>query len=191
MFPHFNPSGVIPPYLSTLPHGSKGSLAPYLVSLENLVERFSTSRERIEILYGFLNYRIELKKIGIQDGFQWIDGSFVENVEVTRLRPPKDIDIVTFANRPSIIESDKQWVQLFNNNIHLFNPSVTKENYQCDAYYIDLALPPQAIVNQTSFWYGLFSHQRESFLWKGMLKVSLSDDENDCLDILDTIAGGL
>nr|WP_321466421.1 hypothetical protein [uncultured Desulfobulbus sp.] len=190
MFPHFNASGVIPPFLPTLPHGSPGSLAPYTVLLVNLVERFATSSERIEILNGFLRYRLELKKIGIRRGFQWIDGSFVENVETTRQRPPKDIDIVTFADRPDSIANDQQWVDLFNTNKRLFDPPATKDDYQCDAYYIDLGLPAQVIVNRTSYWHGLFSHQRESFLWKGMLKVSLSDDETECFDILDTLVGG-
>ena len=35
-------------------------------------------------------------KIGIGSGFQWLDGSFLENVEMTEKRDPGDLDLVTF-----------------------------------------------------------------------------------------------
>lgn len=53
-----------------------------------LVKRFATSAERIEILLVLIAYRTELRSLGFLDGFQWIDGSFVEQIEITRNRPP-------------------------------------------------------------------------------------------------------
>jgi len=179
MIPAFNQSGVLPPYLPDLPHGSEGSLAPFRVSLQDFVKRFSINEERVNIIKGFLSYRKELKKIGIVEGFQWINGSFVEDVERTRLRPPHDIDIITFAYRPAYVMHNDDWENLVRENIKLFDPAISKKEFQCDAYFVDLDLPSHVIVNRTSYWYGLFSHQRESFLWKGMLEILLSDNEHD------------
>jgi hypothetical protein len=67
-----------------------------------LVQRFAASRERLDILRGLLEYRAALGAIGIVQGFQWLDGSFVEDVEVTKGRPPSDIDVVTLAYRPIV-----------------------------------------------------------------------------------------
>ncbi|MDN3617464.1 DUF6932 family protein [Vibrio gallaecicus] len=83
MIPAFEQSGVLPPFVGDSP-ARRANQAPYAVSLADFVKHFSTSPERIKILIGFLEYRIALKSIGIVDGFQWIDGSFVENVELTR-----------------------------------------------------------------------------------------------------------
>ena len=33
------------------------------------------------------------------------------------------------------------------------------------------------IVDDTKYWFGLFSHQRNSSLWKGMLSISLDSDD--------------
>jgi len=184
MFPSFNHSGVLPPFLPHLPHGSAGSLAPFRVSLQNFVERFATSSYRIDILTGFLNYRKALKDAGIKHGFQWVDGSFVENVEVNRGRPPSDIDIITFAYRPEEFQGKENWEKLVGENDQLFKPEISKRKFLCDAYFIDLHLPPHIIVNRTSFWYGLFSHQRESYLWKGMLEISMADDEDEIASIV-------
>lgn len=52
--------------------------------------------ERRELLKGLLEFRSELHRIGLVDGIQWLDGSFIENVEEIEGRHPKDIDVVTF-----------------------------------------------------------------------------------------------
>ena len=35
---------------------------------------------------------------------------------------------------------------------------------------------PAYLIDQTKYWFGLFSHQRDTFLWKGMLEIPLTDD---------------
>lgn len=186
MIPKFEESGVLPPFVGDSPT-KRANQAPYKVSLDAFVERFSTSQERVEILVGFLQYRLKLKSLGITDGFQWLDGSFVENVEQTRGRAPNDIDLVTFAHRPTGFSAE-DWTGFVNSNLGLFSPQMAKVSYKCDAYFVDLDLPPKAIVSHTKYWFGLFSHQRETSLWKGMLEVDLSYNETEVLQKL--VSGG-
>jgi hypothetical protein len=174
VIPHFNLSLVIPPFVggdATDPD----AMSPYDASMTELVDRFGTSDERAEILEGLLDYREELRQLGIVNGFQWIAGSFCEHVEIIRSRPPGDVDIVTFAYRH--ISDDAQWFKFFNFNQQVFSPFATKKKFKADAYYIDLGIDAELIVDTTAYWSGLFSHQRNSHLWKGMLKIPLVSDD--------------
>ncbi|HDZ3733793.1 TPA: hypothetical protein RSW61_005486 [Vibrio harveyi] len=182
MIPKFEESGVLPPFVGDGPT-KPATQAPYKVSLEAFVEHFATSKERTEILVGFLQYRSKLKSLGVTNGFQWLDGSFVENVEKTRGRAPNDIDLVTFAHRPTGF-SLEDWRGFVQSNLDLFSPQMAKASYKCDAYFVDLDLPSKAIVSNTKYWFGLFSHQRETSLWKGMLEVALSYNETEVLQKL-------
>lgn len=114
MIPKFEESGVHPPLIGACPT-KPANQAPYKVSLEAFVEHFATSKERKEILIGFIKYRYELKLLAIENGFQWLDGSFVENVEKTRGRAPNDIDLVTFAHRPVGFTLEKIGTPIFLN----------------------------------------------------------------------------
>jgi len=120
-----------------------------------------------------LDYREALRGVGIHSGYQWLDGSFVEDVETNRGRPPSDIDIVTVAYRPPVPD----WAQFVRMNIALFDPDQVKAAHRCDAYFIDLGTAPHIVVRNTCYWFGLFTHQRETFLWKGMLLLPLSSDD--------------
>lgn len=93
--PHWSNAGVLPPVRPN--HlGYSPDRSPYAVSLLTLVERFSTTPERIKILQGFLQFRAFLHELGVTSGFQWLDGSFMEQVELLESRSPNDIDVVTF-----------------------------------------------------------------------------------------------
>ena len=93
--PHWSNAGVLPPVRPN--HlGYSPDRSPYAVSLLTLVERFSTTPERIKILQGFLQFRACLHELGVTSGFQWLDGSFMEQVELLESRSPNDIDVVTF-----------------------------------------------------------------------------------------------
>ncbi|WP_414651656.1 DUF6932 family protein [Hafnia paralvei] len=35
--------------------------------------------------------------MGLAEGFQWVDGSFTENIELIERRTPNDVDVVTFS----------------------------------------------------------------------------------------------
>lgn len=171
MIPALNASGVIPPFMVDDPTQRGGS--PYEASLKEVAQVFATTDARKEIFLGLLQYRQELRKIGIASGFQLIDGSFTENCEQIRGRSPNDIDIVTFAYLPVMQHELQGFVQ---KHIGLFDQNFVKEKYKCDAYFVDLAKDARLVVEDTMYWYGLFSHQRDTNLWKGMLRVSLLDD---------------
>jgi len=185
MIPALNHSGVLPPFLPNLGPTASAAMAPYQTSLSELVMRFANTPARIEIMHGLLNYRKLLLDAGIINGFQWIDGSYVENCEHHRNRPPSDIDIVTFAERPAKFCDDALWNTFVKNNIlNLFNRDTIKRQYHCDAFYEDLGLPSKVIVSRASYWFGLFSHQRITYLWKGLLFISLQADDQVALAIL-------
>src|SRR5690625_136501 len=74
--------------------------APYELTIAQVAELLGASAARRTLLHGLLRFRGELADAGISTGFQWINGSFTENVEASRGRPPRDIDVVTFFELP-------------------------------------------------------------------------------------------
>jgi hypothetical protein len=149
--------------------------SPYASTIGEFVLRYAVSVERKAILKGLLDYRAALQGIGVSTGFQLLDGSFVEDVENIRLRPPGDIDVVTFAEPAT---ADKAaWRQTIFKNLDLFLPSRTKAKFKCDAYFIDLSKQAETLVEDTAYFFNLFSHQKNTHTWKGMVKVRLVSDD--------------
>lgn len=182
MLPSFNSSGVLPPFIGDDPTQRAGSNAsPYLASMSEFVARFGYSPERRRILNGLLSFREELRTVGIVAGFQILDGSFLENCEQRLSRPPGDIDLVTFSHLPVPAQEAEEF---FGQNIALFDQEVVKQHFLCDAYFVDLAKDSRYVVEDTMYWYGLFSHQRDTFMWKGLIKIPLLSDDNQALLIL-------
>jgi len=178
--PAFNATGVLPAFLGdpTQPQRS-----PYSASLVEVVRALGTSPARRAILRGLLAYRAELRRVGVKDGFQWLDGSFVERLG----REPNDIDVVTFAAKlptmASLAAADRD----------LFIPTKVRSSFKCDAYLVSLA--SQKLVEVTTYWYGLFSHRRTTLEWKGLVRVALDDATDDAsalreLNGLDAKSGG-
>lgn len=71
---------------------------------------------------------------GLVEGFQWIDGSFLEHVESTEGRDPRDIDVVTFFRLPD----GKNQSQIVQSSKHLFEPDQSREMFYVDAYFVSL-----------------------------------------------------
>lgn len=97
--PDFNYNNVLPPHLGNPTDTSK--ISPYKTDIMEFCKKFATSSERIEILKGFIYFRLEACKKNIVNGFQWIDGSFTENIEASEKRAPHDIDVVSFISQIS------------------------------------------------------------------------------------------
>nr|WP_217160898.1 hypothetical protein [Thiocystis violascens] len=154
-------------------------MAPYRAELFEVIQRFGNTKERREILEGLVNYRNALRAAGIHSGFQWLDGSFVEDCEKIRGRPPKDIDIITFSVRPDAVSESASWREFVLSRPDLFDPETTKLHFRCDAYFVDLSVNPVHLVAHTRYWFGLFSHQRDTFLWKGMIEVPFGRNDSD------------
>ncbi|MCB8977163.1 MAG: hypothetical protein H6657_07010 [Ardenticatenaceae bacterium] len=184
MIPQFNQNGVLPPYLPSSKPTNRDHTSPYRISMLELVQRFALSSERRSILRGLIQYRQALRAAGFEHGFQWIDGSFVEDCEGYRDRPPNDIDIVSFLHRPEKYQADEsEFREFFYSTV--VNLLDAKDEYLCDAYYVDLNASPVAVVKNTHYWFGLFTHQRETFVWKGMLEIPLQDDDESAMELLD------
>ena len=170
--PDWNPQGVLPPINSTNPTSVDRS--PYAVPITDLILHYGTTLRRQTILSGFLAFRAALHSAGLTQGFQWIDGSFLENIEEIERRDPGDVDVVTFFHLPN----GQTQQDLLNVQPLLFNPADTKTNYHVDAYFVQLdGNTPEPLVEQSTYWYSLWSHRRNG-LWKGFLQIDLSPTDN-------------
>jgi hypothetical protein len=129
----------------------------------------------VQILNGFLNLRDQLRKLGIA-GFQWVGGSFMEDIEATHGRPPGDIDVITFVSSHDDVSLKNE----LKNRPELWVPPDSKANFKVDHYLINLQWPAEDIVENVRYWSALFSHRRDA-TWKGMLRLNgldLADDQN-------------
>ncbi len=173
MIPQWTADGLIPPIQPNQP-GHSLERSPYLAELHEVVEYFAISPERRNILRGFLKYREQLYASGITVGFQWLDGSFVEHIEILESRPPRDIDVVTFFQPPP----GETQESLYNTNPDLFKPGYLKAQYQVDGYYQELGKVMNINdVGQVSYWYSMWSHRRTG-TWKGFVQVNLDPNED-------------
>ena len=65
------------------------------------------------------------------------------------------------------------------------DPSYTKLRYKCDAYPVNLGASARSLLANAHYWYGLFSHQRATDRWKGIIEVELTQlDDMIALDRL-------
>ena len=161
--------GLLPPIDSEQPTSADRS--PYTVALLDVVMRFSTSPNRQTILTGFLEYRAALHNMGITDGFQWLDGSFLEDVETLERRPPVDIDVVTFLRSPAGFVPTPEQVAILDHDS-------AKQQFHVDSFFVEIdKLPPETVVSQSAYWYSMWSHRRNQ-AWKGYLQVDLAPDQD-------------
>lgn len=163
--PEWSAEGLLPPIDSAQPTSVERS--PYPVALLDVVMRFAISPERRRVLLGFLDYRTTLHDMGLISGFQWLDGSFLEQVELLERRAPRDIDVVSFVQVPDgFSPSPEQWAQV--------DHDAAKAQFSVDSYFVELnLLEPAAIVKVSSYWYSMWSHRRNQ-AWKGYLQIDLS-----------------
>jgi hypothetical protein len=175
--PDFTISGALPPFLGLTPT-VPAAMSPYPTTLTRIATKLCASNERREIFRGLLRYRQELAKIGLNDGFQWLSGSFMEDIETLEKRHPRDVDVVTFCHRPASATDDPSWLAFTRANVNLLMWSRVKPIFKCDPYFVDLNTAPANVVNQARYWFGLFSHRRGG-LWKGLLQVPLIVTQDD------------
>ena len=176
--PAWNSQGVIAPIDPIDPTSILRS--PYEVSLPEVVRRFATSLARIAILQGFLEYRAALQSAGLNQGFQWLNGSFMENKEAMLGIDPGDIDVATYFYLPA----GESQTDVFTRDALVFGTDAVarKKRYKVDAYLIPLEapteIPVEDLVWNSHYWSGLFGHSRRNFIWKGFLQVDLSSGED-------------
>lgn len=182
MIPVHSASMVLPPYVGETP-AVRAAMSPFPASFSEYVLAFGHSEPRISILRGLHTYRSELRAHGFT-GFQWLDGSFSEQVELSRGRPPGDIDVVTYCFRPQHLVDQQAFIAWVQSNQQLLQAGALKARLKCEAFFIDMHKHPQLLVDDVRYWAGLFSHQRSTSLWKGMVQVPLHSDDDDAVVLL-------
>ena len=188
--PDWNDSGLLPPFLDN--PASPRDRSPYRASLGDTMIRFgSANAGRRALLSGLLNFRAALHGAGLTRGFQWIDGSFVEDVESSRGRAPRDIDVATFIHLPEG-HTEESFANAFPD---FFNPSAMKWDFGIDAYLAAVNLNDlETIASRAAYWHDIWSHTRDG-LRKGYVQVDLDPREDEsaraALDAMSREDGGL
>ena len=170
--PAFDHNLVLPPHLGD--PTNRSHLSPYPCNTVDLCERLGTTPERREILSKYLDFRERLRAEGLIDGFQWLDGSFLEDVETLQKRPPSDLDLVTvfWGYDAAFLASLAARFPEFASRVK------AKAAYKLDHFPFDAGFSPVLTLEQTRYWILLFSHSRQG-VWKGMLKIDLNTPVED------------
>lgn len=170
--PEFDHNLVLPPHRGD-PRFS-ADVSPYACTSLELCRRFATSPKRREILEHFLAFRKKIHSSGMTQGYQWLDGSFLEDVETRENRSPEDLDLLTIYWGYSTAfqeQFDLKFPEFSNHNL-------SKSKYRLDHYPVDIGLSPDLTVDNICYWIQLFSHNRDA-VWKGMIRVELDTPEED------------
>lgn len=186
--PAFTIDGILPPYVGPDgPGGSPQDMSPYAVTTLEIAVTLGTTEARRAILRGWLDHRAKLRALGFVRGFQWVDGSFVEK------KDPNDIDVVAFLYPPVAMMDAALQLEALNANADLFDRHAVKKNFKVDFMLIGLSGSPEGLVAATSYYLGLFSHRRKDDIWKGMLRVSFdqADDEAAIKALNDHVDGAV
>lgn len=181
MIPKWNLSGVLPPFVGASPAEVTGA-SPYRATILEFAQQFCTSDRRIRLFQKLLDYRRALLAVGLS-GRQWLDGSFCEDVERVRRRVPGDIDVVNLL----CVAPGTNPAAVMAANPGLFAWAQVKSDYNCDAYHVDMGRRGEDTYRQLAYYLGLFSHQKATFLWKGMVEVPLPSDDDQAKAFLATI----
>jgi hypothetical protein len=169
--PAWTAEGVLPPVNAAQPVSTERS--PYAVSLTDYVLRFGDTPGRRTVLDGLLRYRSALHALGLVSGFQWLDGSFLEHVELIERRPPNDVDVVTFYRLPP----GRSQRDLLAAQPDLFDHAGVRATYFVDGYHEHLGMDPERLALRSAYWYSVWSHRRNQ-LWKGFVQVDLAPSED-------------
>lgn len=171
--PKLNVHGVLPPHQGDPTDRTQTS--PYPATTLELCEKFGHTKPRRDILRGYLGLRVLLHQLDVIEGFQWVDGQFLEDVERRTRKAPEHIQVVTFC-RLSERCRDREFAHL---TATLESPKATLLDYQVDHTPILLSWPPTVLVDHTQHWCGRLSHQKETNAWKGLLRIDLNTPEAD------------
>ena len=170
--PPFDHNLVLRPHRGDPVH--RDHLSPYPCTTLELCQVFGTTPERRQILGKFLEFRERLRGEGLTNGFQWLDGSFLEDVETREGRAPRDIDVVTVYWGYDLPFQ----MRLVASFPEVADPQLSKANFFVDHYPFDAGIDPQITLEHTRYWILLFSHTRLG-VWKGMIRIELDTPGED------------
>ncbi|WFB67092.1 hypothetical protein [Chryseobacterium sp. WX] len=180
--PDFDHNNVLPPHLGN--PADPSHVSPYECTSIEFCLQFSTSPSRIILLKNFIQFRSKIREMGLNYGYQWLDGSFLEDIEKSENRSPNDIDVVTFFGGASmdLLENVNSEFPEF------FNPKLSKSVYKMDHYAVQVDYNPFFTVESARYWIQLFTHKRNG-VWKGMVKIPLNsvNEDEEALNYLNTL----
>lgn len=182
----FDTDGFIPPFMGVgaRPEGR----SPHPTTMVEVAKALGQTPERQKLLRGLIQYRELLRGHGLL-GYQWIDGSFVTDVETHERRSPGDIDVVSFLILPpdQLVNDPEALGRM------LHDHPGNRARFGCDAYVVQMNSDGQADISLTAYWLGLFSHTKPEHKfpnkWKGLLQVNLSADPMDDRQALAHLGG--
>ncbi|OJW74911.1 hypothetical protein [Spirosoma sp. 48-14] len=180
--PDFDHNYVLPPHLGDPTEPSH--LSPYSSSILEICQKFGTSPNRVQILKNLVEFRRNMTNLGIIEGFQWLGGSFMQDIETLETRAPRDLDIVTFHG----LLTTHQFSLIIHSFPEFRSSVLSKKNFLLDHYPVDYCFKPEVTVEHTRYWIQLFTHTRLG-LWKGMVRIELNTpfDDQAALDYLNSI----
>jgi hypothetical protein len=149
--------------------------SPFRVSSLDFVKCYGTSTKRRALIDGLFTYRARLRRLGIH-GFQWLNGSFVGDVESRESREPGDIDTVTFW------DAAKPQTALLQQDPTLFDHDRVKADHGVDAFPIWIRQQnPWTLLNLACYWHGMWSRSKATTVpvMKGYLVLSLDASDAD------------
>lgn len=146
--------------------------SPFLVTAIHLVEIYGQTAKRREFLVGFFGYRDRLRRAGLV-GVQWLNGSFVGDVERRENRDPGDIDVVTWYS------SQRNQLELRTADPSLWNRDAIKAQHFVDAFPICANQPPYLLLTMACYWHGMWSRSKKDSIptMKGYVALELSDSD--------------
>jgi len=89
--------------------------------------------------------------------------------------------VVTFVYTPDDFAPTDEQIGCWS----MMRPRHSKAQFLVDSYFVEInQLPVEAIVQQSAYWYSMWSHRRNQ-AWKGYLQIDLSPaydaDARECL----------
>ena len=178
IIPKFNENKVLPPHRGD--PKKESDMSPFPATTLQLCERFAHSKARRPFLRGLMEFRAVLNELQMIEGFQWLDGYFMEDFEHQKSKTPDFIQVVTFYKQPPKPFPHPDLTDTF---AILQDPGLLERKYRVTHQVVRLDLPPQKLVNRTRFWWSQMSHTEEEEVWKGLVQVPLNTPEDDAAAI--------
>jgi hypothetical protein len=144
--------------------------------MEEFAIAFGYSNMRKSLIRNLIGYRALMRTGGFVSGIQFLNGSFLENVEATQGRDPQDIDVFSLVSLPPAYQTNAQaWsstgLPFWRDEV--VNQPLNKQRYSLDTYADIYPQPGLSEIKTIIYWYSLFAHQRVTMEWKGFVAVPL------------------
>ena len=169
--PKLNGNGVLPPHNGELTNPA--SQSPYLASTLELCQHFADKPWRRHILRGYLDLRAKMNQVELNQGWQWVSGAFLEN-DRCQTKLPDHIQVVTFLH--PIEFEDHPEADLI---ATIFNRKKTLQQFKVDHINVYLTNSPELLIQHTQHWSERMSHQHDTGIRKGFLKILLNTPSDD------------